>query len=272
VILQVNGVSFSYNGRRVLDDVGFSVNPGELLVILGPNGVGKTTLLRCINGILAPGRGTVWVDGHEAFGLTPLQIARRVGYVSQQQSAGRLTAFDAILMGRRPHIQWRVSDEDLRIVDGAIKSLDLEKLAMRYIDQMSGGELQKVAIGRAMVQEPKLLLLDEPTSNLDLKNQLEILRLLRHAVQDHGLAAVMTMHNLNMALRFADQYLFLKDGRIFDAGRPDEISAETVEAVYGVAVEIHRHNGYSLVIPVEDRKDTACHDNGPKTEPRHAGL
>jgi iron complex transport system ATP-binding protein len=272
VILQVDGVSFGYNGRRVLDDIRFSVDPGELLVILGPNGVGKTTLLRCINGILAPGKGTVWVDGREVAGLTPQQIARRIGYVSQQQSAGRLTAFDAILMGRRPHIQWRVSDEDLRIVDGAIKSLDLERLAMRYIDQMSGGELQKVAIGRAMVQEPKLLLLDEPTSNLDLKNQLEILRLLRHAVQDHGLAAVMTMHNLNMALRFADKYLFLKDGRIFDAGRPGEICAETVEAVYGVAVEIYRHNGYSLVIPVGTRNDSAFHNSVLNEEPRHAGL
>jgi len=123
---------------------------------------------------------------------------------------------------------------------------------MRYIDQVSGGELQKVAIGRALVQEPKLLLLDEPTSNLDLRNQLEILRLLRQAIQEHGLAAVMTMHDLNMALRFADKYLFLKNGRIFDVGRPEEISAETVEAVYGVAVEIHRNNGHPLVVPVEE--------------------
>jgi len=221
------------------------------MVILGPNGVGKTTLLRCINSILKPAQGAIWVDGRKVSDLTPQQIARRVGYVPQQQTNGRMTAFDAILMGRRPHIQWRVSDEDLRIVDGAIKSLALQELAMRYIDQMSGGELQKVAIGRAMVQEPKLLLLDEPTSNLDLKNQLEILRLLRHAIQDHGMAAVMTMHNLNMALRFADKYLFLKDGRIFDVGRPEEISAETVKEVYGIAVEIHRHNGHLLVIPVE---------------------
>ncbi len=252
MILQVNGVSFGYNGRKVLNDVRFSVSPGELLVILGPNGVGKTTLLRCINSILKPAEGTVWVDGHDVLGLSPHQIAHRVGYVAQQQAAGRLTAFDAILMGRRPHIRWRVSDEDLRIVDGAIKSLGLQGLSMRYIDQMSGGELQKVAIGRALVQEPKLLLLDEPTSNLDLKNQIEILRLLRHAVQDHGLAAVMTMHNLNMALRFADSYLFLKEGRIFDIGRPEAIAAETVEAVYGVSVAIHHHNGHPLVIPVEE--------------------
>ncbi len=252
MILQVNNVGFGYGSRTVLNDIRFSANPGELMVILGPNGVGKTTLLRCINSILKPHKGTVWVDGHDVVGLTPQQIARRVGYVPQQQSAGRLTAFDAILMGRKPHVQWRISDEDLRIVDGAIKSLGLQELAMRYIDQMSGGELQKVAIGRAMVQEPKLLLLDEPTSNLDLKNQLEILRLLRHAVRDHGLAAVMTMHNLNMALRFADKYIFLKEGRIFDVGRPEELSAETVGAVYDVAVEIYRHNGHSLVIPVKE--------------------
>ena len=251
MILQVNGITFGYNSRKVLDDVRFFVRPGELMVILGPNGVGKTTLLRCINSILKPANGSVWVDGHNVLGLSPQQIARRVGYVSQQQSAGRVTAFDAILMGRMPHIQWRVSDEDLRIVDGAVKSLGLQGLAMRHIDQMSGGELQKVAIGRAMVQEPKLLLLDEPTSNLDLKNQIEILRLLRHAVQEHGVAALMTMHNLNMALRFADKYLFLKNGQIFDVGRPKDLSAETVAEVYEVAVEIHRHNGHSLVIPVE---------------------
>jgi len=252
VILQAKDVSFGYNGRKVLDDVRFSVSPGEIMVILGPNGAGKTTLLRCINNILKPTGGAVWVDGRKVTGMSPQQIAHRVGYVAQQQSAGRLTVFDAILMGRRPHIQWRVSDEDLRIVDGAIKSLSLQSLAMRYIDQVSGGELQKVAIGRALVQEPKLLLLDEPTSNLDLRNQLEILRLLRQAIQEHGLAAVMTMHDLNMALRFADKYLFLKNGRIFDVGRPEEISAETVEAVYGVAVEIHRNNGHPLVVPVEE--------------------
>jgi iron complex transport system ATP-binding protein len=122
---------------------------------------------------------------------------------------------------------------------------------MRYIDQMSGGELQKVAFGRALVQEPKLLMLDEPTSSLDLKNQIEILGLLRHAVEDNGLAAVMTMHNPNTALRYADKHLFLKEGRIFDAGRRAEVSAETVSAVYGVEVEIHRYNGNPLVVPVE---------------------
>jgi iron complex transport system ATP-binding protein len=122
-------------------------------------------------------------------------------------------------------------------------------LAMRHIDQMSGGELQKVAIGRALVQEPQLLLLDEPTSSLDLKNQIEILKLLERVVREHAIGAVMTMHNLNMALRFADKYLFLKDGQIYAAGKAKEVSAHTIEEVYGVPVEIHRHNGFPIVIP-----------------------
>lgn len=122
---------------------------------------------------------------------------------------------------------------------------------MRYIDQMSGGELQKVSIARALVQEPQLLLLDEPISSLDLKNQIQILKLIRQVVKGHAIAAVMTMHNLNMALRFADKYLFLKDGAIHAAGKAKEVEAETIAAVYGVPVEIHIHKGYPMVIPVD---------------------
>jgi iron complex transport system ATP-binding protein len=249
LILKVNGVKFSYNGRPVLRDVQFELKKGELLAILGPNGVGKTTLLRCINVILKPSEGTVMIEDRNVLQLDAMAVARRIGYVAQQQAPGRLTAFDAILMGRRPHIRWRVTEKDLCIVDGAIKSLNLQTLAMRHIDQMSGGELQKVAIGRALVQEPQLLLLDEPTSSLDLKNQIEILKLLERVVREHAIGAVMTMHNLNMALRFADKYLFLKDGRIYAAGKAKEVSAHTIEEVYGVPVEIHRHNGFPVVIP-----------------------
>ena len=251
MILTVDGVRFSYNGHRVLDDIRFDVNRGELLVILGPNGVGKTTLLRCINGILKPSGGAVMIEEQNVLKLDAMETARKIGYVSQHQEPGRLTAFDAILMGRRPHIRWRVSEQDLRVVDGAIKSLHLQDLAMRYIDRMSGGELQKVAIGRALVQEPRLLLMDEPTSSLDLKNQIEILKLIRHVVRGHGLGGVMTMHNLNMALRFADKCIFLKSGKIHAAGNTSDVSAAMIEEVYGVPVEVHHHRGHPIVVPLE---------------------
>ena len=249
MILAVDGVTFRYNGRPVLRGVSFSVEKGELLAVLGPNGVGKTTLLRCINAILKPTAGTVAIADRNLLQMDAMAVARRVGYVAQNQTAGRLTVFDAILMGRRPHIRMRVTKKDLRIVDGAIKSLNLQELAMRHIDQMSGGELQKVAVGRALVQEPRLLLLDEPTSSLDLKNQVDILGLIRRVVREHDVCAVMTMHNLNTALRFADKYLFLKDGKIHSAGKAGEVSARMVQDVYGIAVDVHHLNGHPVVIP-----------------------
>ena len=260
MILNVDQIAFGYNGRRVLDNLSFSVDKGELLVILGPNGVGKTTLLRCINGILKPAAGAVMVADRDVLKMDAMAVARRIGYVAQKQAAGRLTAYDAILMGRRPHVRFRVKDKDLRLVDGAVKTLHLEDLAMRYIDRMSGGELQKVAIGRALVQEPRLLLLDEPTSSLDLKNQVEILSLVRHIVRGHGVCAVMTMHDLNTALRYADKCLFLKEGRIHAAGSSREVSARTIEEVYGLPVEIHQKNGYPIVIPMDPPERSHEHD------------
>ncbi len=249
MILDVNGIQFSYNGHPVLNHLSFSIDKGEILAILGPNGAGKTTLLRCMNAILRPSAGAVMVDNRNVLKLNAMAIARRIGYVAQHQTAGRITAFDAILMGRRPHIRYRVSDPDLRIVDGAIKSLNLEKLAMRSIDQMSGGELQKVALGRALVQEPNLLLLDEPTSSLDLKNQLEILKLIRRIVKEHAVCAVMTLHDLSTALRFSDKCLFLKDGSIHAVVSPQKVSAEIINQVYGITADIHYYNGYPIVVP-----------------------
>jgi iron complex transport system ATP-binding protein len=249
VILDVAGVSFAYNGRAVLQDVCFGVGPGEVLAVLGPNGVGKTTLLKCINAIHRPRGGTVLVEGADVLRLAPDAVARAVGYVPQHSEAPRLTVFDAVLLGRRPHIRWRASETDLRIVESALRHLRLAPLQLRHLDQLSGGELQKVAIARALVQEPRLLLFDEPTSALDLRNQEEILRLIRGVAVEHGMAVVMTMHDLNTALRFAHKLLFLKDGLVFACGRPEGIEAATVQAVYGLPVTVHHIDGRPLVLP-----------------------
>jgi len=250
MILSVDGLEFHYKSLSVLKGVNFGVEEGEVLAIMGPNGVGKTTLLKCINAIHRPSGGCVMVDAADICRMKPEAIARRVGYVAQKQETGRMTAFDAILMGRKPHIRWRISEHDLRIVDSAVKRLRLEELSLRHLDEMSGGEVQKVCIARALVQEPRVLLLDEPTSSLDLRNQVEILSLVRAVVRSHKVAAVVTMHDLNQALRFADKFLFLKGGCIHAATHRSGVTAEVIEEVYNVPVHIEHVAGRPVVVPL----------------------
>jgi len=254
MILKVNDLEFQYNSHKTLKNVSFSIQRGETTVILGPNGVGKTTLLKCLNSILTPQNGDILVKDKNIRAMDINQIAKEISYVAQKNETARITAFDAILLGRHPHIRYKTRPDDLKKVDAVIKRLDLSHLCLKYLDQMSGGELQKVSIARALVQQTDLLLLDEPTSSLDLKNQTDILGLIKHIVKGHNIAAVMTMHDLNTALRFSDQYLFLKDKTIYGAGKINEISAKMIEDVYGVSVEIVYHKGFPLVIPIENKK------------------
>ncbi|QGY38955.1 ATP-binding cassette domain-containing protein [Pseudodesulfovibrio cashew] len=249
MILSVSRLDFDYSGHRVLSAVDFDLAPGELLAILGPNGVGKTTLLKCINAIHSPSGGTIMVEDRNVLKMAPHEIALSIGYVAQRNDAARMTVFDAVLMGRKPHVSWKVRDHDLEIVDSALRRLHMDHLSLRHIDQLSGGELQKVALARAMVQEPRLMLLDEPTSALDLKSQVDILNLLRRIVTEHRIGAVMTMHDLNTALRYADKVLFLKDGRIHSTGPACQVTPDVVEEVYGLPVDIHRVSGRLLVVP-----------------------
>jgi len=249
-MLKVQNISVGYkNGRIILKDLGFELGQGQILAILGPNGAGKTTLLRCINAMIRPWAGVVQIEDADVLRMSAGEIARNLGYVAQRNEAGRMTVFDAVLLGRKPHLRWKAGKEDMAKVAGALHQLGLEDLALRHIDELSGGELQKVCIARALVQEPKVLLLDEPTSSLDLKNQLDILNTIGRVVKEHQIAAVMTMHDLNLAFRFADRFLFLKKGTVFADGRLDQVNANMIAAVYGVNVDIIRHNGQVVIFP-----------------------
>jgi len=250
MILNVQGIRFDYPGRPVLEEASFSVERGEVLAILGTNGAGKTTLLKCINRILMPAAGRVLIDDESTALLSRNALAQKIGYVEQQRASSRATVFNTVLLGRKPYIRWDITQRDMAIAGQALTSLGLADYALRYLDELSGGELQKVVIARALAQEPDILLMDEPTSSLDLRNQIEVVNLIRQISRERGIAAVVAMHDLNLALRFADRFILLKDGTIYAAGGSEVMTPEIIEAVYAVPVAIAAHNGSRVVIPL----------------------
>jgi iron complex transport system ATP-binding protein len=250
MILSVKDLVFKYPSRSVLENIAFGVAPGECLAVLGPNGAGKSTLLKCLNRILKPQAGIVYICENEVLKLSKGELAQKMGYVPQQQERARITVFDAILLGRRPYIKWDATRHDRHIVTQVMEMLELEDYAMRFIDELSGGELQKVVIARALAQEPDLLLLDEPTSSLDLKNQMEVIRLIKSVVENNNIAAIITMHDLNLALRFADKFIMLKNSTIYASGGREIITAENIESVYSLPVKVRVFDTIPLVIPI----------------------
>ena len=240
VKILVKGVSISYDGIEALNNVTIEFMEGKVTSVVGPNGAGKTTLLRCICNILKPKIGTVLLDGSEVSKLSLKEIARKIGYVPQIHSSHvPLTVFEVVLLGRRPYVNWSLSERDLKIAWSSLEKVGAKHLANRFFDELSGGERQKVLIARALAQEPEVLLLDEPTSNLDLKHQLEILGLIKNLAEKHNLTVVMAMHDLNLASRFSDYIVMLKNGRIFATGTPSQVlTAENIREVYGVEVKV----------------------------------
>ena len=234
--LVINKLSFNYNGFPALKDVELEMGLGEVLSIVGPNGSGKTTLIKCINRILKTKHNTVLIDGKDTGKIGLRELSKMMGYVPQNStSTFPFTVFDIVLMGRRPYIHWSLSERDKEIVAEILRFLGIDKLAMRHFDELSGGEQQKVVIARALAQQPQILLLDEPTSNLDIKHQLEILCILRGLAQSKHCSVIVAMHDLNLASRFSDRMLILKQGRIFAVGTPGSVlTEENIESVYGV--------------------------------------
>ena len=250
-LLNVDCVNFDYKTVSVLEKISVGVARGEILAILGPNGVGKSTLLKCMNLILKPKTGIIMLGELDLTRMNGNDIAKNVGYVAQRNESSRMTVFDSVLLGRKPHIGWHVTDHDYSIVENAIEKFGLSDMQLRYIDELSGGELQRVCLCRAIVQEPSVLLLDEPTSALDLCRQMEILRAIRNVVDQHNVATIMTMHDLNLALRFADRFLFMKEGKIYALCDRSGVTADMIEAVYGICVDVIYHKDMPIVVPCQ---------------------
>ena len=248
-MLEVNGLCVNYGDKDALIDVSVDVDVNEMLGVIGPNGAGKTTLLRCIDGIVNPKSGEINISSKNLCRMKSRDIAKLIGYVPQiSDEIPEATVFEAVLMGRRPYMSWRPENKDLETALAVMRELGLEELSMRNLHELSGGERQKVMIARALAQEPQLLLLDEPTSNLDLRYQLEVMGLLRARV-DRGLSAVVAMHDLNMAARYCDRLLMLCRGRVYASGGRDILTQENIRQVYGVEVRINEDSDGMWIIP-----------------------
>lgn len=252
--LVARGLSYAYPGSAgtVFDDIDFEAKTGSVLGILGNNGAGKSTLLNVLAGIVKPTCGTVDVAGRPLASLGRREIARHIAYVAQQQRIPHLSVYDQVLLGRRPHVGWALSDRDRAVVAETIDQLGLEPFSARFLDELSGGERQKVCIARALAQEPEVLLLDEPTSALDPKNQLEVLDIVRSITRQGALATVLVIHDINLALRFCDRFLLVRDGAVVAWGGRDVVTSETLSATYDVSFCIEEMAGVPVAVPVDD--------------------
>ncbi len=253
--LEVQGLRFGYNSAEVLKGVDFHVASGRLLSLVGPNGAGKSTLLRCVNNILTPARGRVLADGREVRRLSRMETARIMAYVPQ--TVHRVfphSVFDVVAMGRRPHLGWRGGAKDREKVWEVLDRLGLVELAMNSFTRLSGGQQQKALIARALVQETGLILLDEPTSNLDIRRQLDVLGVARSLVEEKGVTVIAAMHDLNLAARFSHDLLMLKDGRVVTTGGPEDVlTTDNIAEVYKVDSLVKRHAGAPYVVPLRRR-------------------
>ncbi len=249
--LWTEGVVFDYPGqRRALRNVSLAVRPAEMTALVGPNGCGKSTLLRHLAGLLVPRQGRVLLDGRDLCRCARRDAARCIAYVPQRCAfLFSLPVFDAVLLGRRPYVAWRPSPRDVEAVRRVIRALDMTALEDRPVTELSGGELQKVVIARALAQDTPYLLLDEPTSQLDVAHQIEIMEYLIRAARRDGKGVLVAAHDLNLAGRYADRVAMMCRGELAAVGTPDDVlSPANLRAVYGVEATVFRDGDRPHVI------------------------
>ncbi len=263
--IKIDGMEFGYSSVPVLKDIVLDLEGPQFVTIIGPNGVGKSTLIHCMNKVLKPSKGTVLVNDQDVSDMKLKDIAKIIGYVPYTSSdTFPLSVVDTVLMGRSPHTGWKPKEADLNIVYNVLKLLDIDDLAMRPFNELSAGQHQRVMLARGLAQDPQILLLDEPTSNLDIRHQLEVTRLLRDLSRTQDLLVVMISHDINISAKFSDRMILLKGGTIFATGTPDEvITEENIREAYGVESEVIRYEGHPHVIlkepvPIEKATHRTC--------------
>jgi iron complex transport system ATP-binding protein len=253
--LTISHLSAGYYGRLVLRDVSLEVRPGEVAALVGPNGAGKSTLIRAVSGVVPIARGAIRLGELDVVRLSPAARARQIAVAPQAVHLPEaFTTAEIVMLGRTPHLPlWGgESRRDCAAAWDAMRRTAVEALADRRIDELSGGERQRVVIARALAQEPRVLLLDEATAHLDLKHQVSILELIHSLAHEHGLAVLITLHDLNQAARYADRVALLSEGQLRALGAPaDVLTSDHLSPAYGLPVSVIPHPGYGtpLVFP-----------------------
>ena len=249
--VKVKELTFGYGDKVVLDHLSFEVSKGEILAILGPNGSGKTTLLKCLNMLLKP-QGSFFIESFDISKLNKKDIAKFVGYVPQMHSpVFPYKVIDVVVSGRTPHLGFSTpTKQDYDNAYNILNKLGLTHLADKPYTQLSGGQLRLVLIARALIQKPKVLLLDEPTSHLDLKNKVLVLKILKE-ITSEGITVIMSEHDPSLASIFSDKILLMCNGKIVSYGKAkDVLNRENIAKVYGVNVQIFEKNGNKYVFPI----------------------
>lgn len=257
--LEVQNLACAYDGRSVLENLCLAARPGEVLALIGPNGVGKSTLMRAMARLLRPSRGRVLLAGRDLWRTAPRDVARQLALAPQASGTQwPVTVEQAVALGRAPHRGWLLplTAQDRIATDRALEQTGLGSLRDRRVTELSGGEQQRVVLARVLAQEPQVLLLDEPTSHLDLKYQSGILGLVHRLAHQEGLTVVISLHDLNLAALYADRLALLGEGQLLAVGPPAEVlTSERLTQVYGVPVIVTSHPlyGIPLVMPAVNR-------------------
>lgn len=253
--LEIISLTAGYGERQVLKGLSFKVRRGEVIALIGPNGAGKTTLVRVISGVLAPQSGQIRLNGRDARRMSPAERAACLAVVPQARDLpADFTVWQTVLLGRTPYLGWlgQASPKDLQRVQWSLERTRLTGIAGRRVGELSGGEQQRVLLARALAQDTPVLLLDEPTSHLDLQHQSLLLNLVAELARDQGLAVLMAVHDLNLAALYADQVALLAGGELQAFGRPQEVlTSGLLGSVYQIPIKIVPHPDYGtpLILP-----------------------
>jgi iron complex transport system ATP-binding protein len=253
--LEIENITLDYGQRSVIRDLSFQLYPSELLGLVGPNGCGKTSVIKSLSRVLTPSSGRILLDGNELAGIPRNELARIIGVVPQNPSLPEtFTVFEVVILGRNPHLGLLSAESarDMAIVWQAMERTGITPLAKRRIGELSGGEKQRVTIARVLAQEPQIILMDEPTANLDIAQQMEILDLITGMCREKNTAGLIAIHDLNVAAQYCTRIIMLKNGQIYAEGTASEvITTDNVREVFGAETTIYPHpeNSLPMVLP-----------------------